>query len=164
MIAHAVADSFFLEVLRAIHAPQDTYRIALYTEAALLSYETTAYTRKGEVRGPGYVAGGLALPRTEAFEDGAAVLRFAEAVWPDSTITAHGALIYNATKQNRAVAVLDFGRNLCNPICAGICAASDGTSDPHAHHISIATGPGHHTLDVRAVLGAVQCSSLRSDR
>ena len=33
-------------------------------------------------------------------------------VWPDATITARGALIYNATQGNKAVGVLDFGQDI----------------------------------------------------
>jgi hypothetical protein len=32
--------------------------------------------------------------------------------WPDATITARGALIYNATQGNKAVGVLDFGQDI----------------------------------------------------
>jgi hypothetical protein len=38
-----------------------------------------------------------------------AIVDFSDSTWADSTITARGALIYNASKSNKAIAVLDFG-------------------------------------------------------
>jgi hypothetical protein len=94
----------------------DVYKIALYTNAATLNQNTTAYTTTGEVGGEGYTAGGLVLvinvtPTTAPSGD-TAYLSFEDAVWNGATITARGALIYkyNGTT-NPAVCVLDFGSN-----------------------------------------------------
>ena len=94
----------------------DVFKIALYTNAATLNQNTTAYTTSGEVVGAGYTAGGLVLvvnvvPTTGGSGD-VAYLSFADAVWNNVTITARGALIYkyNGTT-NPAVCVLDFGSN-----------------------------------------------------
>ena len=38
-----------------------------------------------------------------------AYVDFGDATWSTATITARGALIYNSSKSNKAVAVLDFG-------------------------------------------------------
>jgi VCBS repeat-containing protein len=67
------------------------------------------YTTTGEVTGSGYVAGGIALTGTTVTVSGTtAFVDFATAVF-SAAVTARGALIYNASKSNKAVAVLDFG-------------------------------------------------------
>ena len=90
-----------------------TFYIALYTNAATLNQNTTAYTSTGETTGSGYTAGGQALVITQTPTTGSigdtAYISFANAVWTGA-ISARGALIYlknNTT--NPAVCVLDFG-------------------------------------------------------
>lgn len=107
-IQPGVCDSFKRELLAlGPHGPADDYRLALYTAAANLSPATRAYTPTGEVRGEGYKAGGKSLP---AAPDGGSRLAWAgHVVWPMATIRgAKGALIYNASRGGRAVAVLEF--------------------------------------------------------
>jgi hypothetical protein len=86
-----------------------TYKIALYTANADLSYETLTYTTTGEVVGTGYTAGGKTLtvlpPQTNEYT---AYLSFSDVAWNPASFTCRGALIYNSTT-NAAVAVLDFG-------------------------------------------------------
>jgi len=88
-----------------------TYKIALYTSAATLSAATTAYSATNEVTGTAYVAGGNALTIVVPATSGTtAFVDFADSTWAASTITARGALIYNANGgTNDAVCVLDFG-------------------------------------------------------
>jgi len=102
--------SFKLEILEAVHDfTTDTFKIALYTSAATLGASTTVYTSTGEAVGTGYVAGGIALTGVSVLSSGTtAYVDFADASWTAS-ITARGALIYNSSKSNKAVAVLDFG-------------------------------------------------------
>jgi hypothetical protein len=113
MITQAVANSWYLEILLGIHTPEDVYRFALYSAHADLSELTTAYTTDGEVIGaPGYDAGGQVLMGYKAVSlPAGAVLAWDTPVWPVSTITARGGLIYNFSKQNRAVAILDFAKD-----------------------------------------------------
>ena len=86
-----------------------TYKIALYTSAATLDASTTAYSATNEVSGTGYTAGGQALTITAPVISGTtAFVDFANPTWSSATITARGALIYDAGN-NAAVAVLDFG-------------------------------------------------------
>jgi hypothetical protein len=86
-----------------------TYKIALYTANADLSYATLTYTTTGEITGTGYTAGGKTLtvipPQTS---DYTAYLSFATVTWNPASFTCRGALIYNSTT-NAAVAILDFG-------------------------------------------------------
>ena len=86
-----------------------TYKIALYTAAANLSYETLAYTTDGEISGTGYTAGGRTLtPIVPATSGQVAYISFQNVTWNPASFTARGALIYNSTT-GAAVAVLDFG-------------------------------------------------------
>ena len=88
-----------------------TYKIALYTNAATLNAATTAYTTSNEASGTGYVAGGkdLVISTTPTTYGTTAYVSFAAIVWPTSSITARGALIYQAGGGTPSVAVLDFG-------------------------------------------------------
>ena len=90
-----------------------TYNIALYTSAATLNESTTAYTTADEVVGSGYTAGGQALTISQnPVADGTtAILDFDNVIWPLSTFTARGALIYDAGTL-LAVGVLDFGADI----------------------------------------------------
>jgi hypothetical protein len=114
-ITAAICNSFKQEILEGIHSSGDTYKLALYTSAATLSKATTAYTTSGEVAsGGGYTTGGVALTGfSVTIDTDTAILDFTtDLVWPSATITARGALIYNSSKSNKAVAVLDFGADI----------------------------------------------------
>ncbi len=112
-ITTAIPNSFKLEILQGIHAPGDDYKVALYTNAATLSAATTAYSATNEASGAGYVAGGKSLSGYAAsLASGVAFLDFDNPEWASATITARGALIYNASKSNRAVGVFDFGADV----------------------------------------------------
>jgi hypothetical protein len=83
-----------------------TYRIALYTNAATLNQNTTAYTPDGEVVASGYTAGGVTLTPTVNLSNGVSFVSFANVSWT-AALTARGALIYR--QGGTAVCVLDFG-------------------------------------------------------
>ena len=110
-IAQGMCSSFKEQLLKGEHDfDVNTFKIALYTSSATLSAATTVYTTSNEVVGAGYTAGGINLTGTTVSLTGAiAFVDFNDAVWTGSTITARGALIYNASSGNKAVAVLDFG-------------------------------------------------------
>ena len=120
-ITQAMATSFKVDLLNGVHAfgttvtrgstNADTFYIALYTSSATLNDTTTAYTVTNEVSGTGYSAGGnsLTVSQTPTSTSTTAWLDFADSTFASSTITANGALIYNATNSNKAVAVLAFG-------------------------------------------------------
>lgn len=113
MIVAGLCHSYKLEAaFLGIHQPGDRYMIALYRGSADLSPETTTYEARGEVSGDGYRAGGQPLTGfAPDLQDGTAFADWNDPVWPAATITARGALIYNASKGNRAVVVLDFGED-----------------------------------------------------
>lgn len=110
-ITSAVCTSFKRELLDATHdLDTDTFKIALYTSAATLGASTTVYAVTNEVSGTGYTAGGKALTGAAVSTSGATIIvDFDDPVWASATITARGALIYNSSKSNKAVAVYDFG-------------------------------------------------------
>ena len=122
-ISQAMATSFKVEILDGIHnfgvgvvrasTAADTFKLALYTSSATLSAATTAYSATDEVSSSGtnYTAGGLTLTISQVptSTGTTAWLDFDDLTFPSATLTARGALIYNATQSNKAVAVLDFG-------------------------------------------------------
>ncbi len=111
MITAALCNSYKVELYQGIHRLGDDYRIALFTATARLGKGTTRYDGANEASGDGYEAGGQGLAGISAALDGdVAILDWSvDPIWEPSSITARGALIYNATRDNRAVAVLDFG-------------------------------------------------------
>lgn len=112
MIEAGAPISFKTELLKGIHSfTSDTFKLALYTDAANLTLAgTTAYTATGEVSGTGYTAGGLALSGAAVTDDrGKALVSFDDLTFTGAVVTYRAALIYNATKSNRAVLIIDFG-------------------------------------------------------
>lgn len=111
MIVQGLTDSFKQELLSGTHDfTGDTFKIALYTSSASLSRSTTTYSVTNEVSGTGYTAGGATLTGASiAFSSGVAYVDFDDVTWAASDITARGAMIYNSSKSNKAVFVLDFG-------------------------------------------------------
>jgi len=110
-ITQAMPTSFKVELFGGVHVfGTDTFKIALYTSTATLGAGTTVYATTNEVVGTGYTAGGNTLTAEVTTSGGTtAFVDFGDTTWVSSTITARGALIYNASKSNKAVAVLDFG-------------------------------------------------------
>ena len=122
-ITQAMATSFKVEILDGIHnfgtgvirasTAADVFKIALFTSSATLSAATTAYSSTDEVSNSGtnYATGGktLTISQVPTSTSTTAWLDFADITWDSATITANGALIYNETQGNKAVAVLAFG-------------------------------------------------------
>ena len=122
-IGQTLATSFKVEILDGIHnfgvgviratTAADTFKIALYSTLATLNSTTTVYTTQDEVTGTGYVAGGNTLVisqvPTSTNTETVAWLNFENSSWANATFSADGALIYNSTQGNKAVAILNFG-------------------------------------------------------
>jgi hypothetical protein len=112
-ITSAICNSYKEEILEGVHAAADTYKVALYTDAATLGASTTVFSETNEVSGTGYTSGGATLTGlTTGLSGSTAFLTFSDPAFSDSTITARGCLIYNSSKSNKAVAVFDFGENV----------------------------------------------------
>jgi hypothetical protein len=116
-ISQTACTSFKQELAQGVHnfgpTSPDVFKLALYTGLANLNANTTVYVTADEVVGTGYSAGGNTLTISQApivdATTGVAYWSFANTTWPASSFTARGALIYNSSKGNKAVAVLDFG-------------------------------------------------------
>ena len=113
---NSITNSFKKELLQAGHnfsaAPTgNAFKLAMYTSAATLGSGTTSYTTGSEVTSPaGYTAGGKGLVNTgTSVSSGVAITDFSDLSFTGVTLTARGALIYNDTNADTAVAVLDFG-------------------------------------------------------
>jgi hypothetical protein len=100
-----------LDLVQGVHQPGDTYMVALYGSNATLNPFTEVYVKEDEVRGKGYVAGGKPLSGYHAHVEGSrAELGWNREVrWANATIRARHALIYNKSKGNRAMTILDLG-------------------------------------------------------
>lgn len=110
-ITQAICASFKQELLGGTHdLDTDTLKIALYSSSATLNSATTAYSTTNEITGTGYTAGGATLSGAAiSLDSTTAILDFTDVSWSTATFTARGALIYNSSKSNKAIAVLDFG-------------------------------------------------------
>jgi len=114
-ITQAIANSFKKELLEGQHEFQfggDKFKLALYSSSATLNSATTSFTTTGQVGDSGsYTSGGGALVQpnpSTSVASGVAIVDFNDLSFTGATITARGALIYNTSASNKAVAVLDF--------------------------------------------------------
>jgi hypothetical protein len=123
-IAQAMCTSFKQELMLGTHnfaTGGNAFKLALYAEGsggkssttATLGAATTAYTTTGEIATSGsYTTGGGTLTKVAPTTSGTtAFTDFADISFTTATITAMGALIYNDTNSDKAVAVLDFTTN-----------------------------------------------------
>jgi hypothetical protein len=115
---NAICDTFKEEILEAVHdftpTTGDVFKLALYDNTATIGADTTAYpgdSTGGQVSDTGqYVQGGGALVNAlVSNNNGTAFVDFDDLSFTGVTLTARGALIYNTSDSNKAVAVLDFG-------------------------------------------------------
>lgn len=126
-IEHGIPYSFISQ--QAIYGTHDlsadTIKMALYGASASLSLAgTTAYTTSGEFSGSGYSAGGDTLSLTSGYPKmntaaamgvnaGAMMLLdFQDKTFTGLTGSVRGAMIYNSTRANKVIALLDFGITL----------------------------------------------------
>ena len=99
-----------IDFIDGVHQPGDTYKLALYTSMSGLGDSTTAYTTTNESSGTGYSAGGVELQNRQSGTSGvAAYMTFDNVVLESATLSAACGMIYNASKSNKAIAILDFG-------------------------------------------------------
>jgi len=113
-ITQAMCTQFKRDVMLGLHdLDSDTIKIALYTDAATLNATTTAYSATNEVaNGSGYTTGGVTLANASVIINSTSGCFDSEnPEWTSATFTARGALIYNDTESDLAIAVLDFGGN-----------------------------------------------------
>lgn len=112
-IITSLCESYKRELLMGIHAITDEYRMALFVDGADLSAATTRYVSQMEASGYGYEAGGISIPNMRVEGNGSEpYIDFDSVVYERLTVAVDGCLIYNASKENRAVAVFSFGETL----------------------------------------------------
>jgi len=116
-ISSAICTSFKQEILVGTHnftaSSGDTFKIALYTSSASLGAGTTAFSDTNEISntsGSAYSSGGATLTSVTPTTSGTTALcDFADVSFTSASFTANGALIYNSSQSNKAVAVIAFG-------------------------------------------------------
>ena len=110
-ITQAMCTQFKRDVMLGLHdLDSDTIRIALFTSSATLNATTTAYATTNEISGAGYTAGGVTLASASVINNSTSgCFDATDPEWTSATFTARGALIYNDTESDLAIAVLDFG-------------------------------------------------------
>ena len=113
---NAICNSFKKELLEGTHnfsnPGGNSFKLSMYTNSATLGKSTTSFTTGNEVSSPsgGYSSGGKALVNTgTSLATNTAITDFSDLSFVGVTLTARGALIYNDTNGDKAVAVLDFG-------------------------------------------------------
>lgn len=111
MITQTLTTSFKYDCYTAQqNLSTDTLKMALYTAQANLNASTTAYASDYEVSSPNYTAGGIVLTGvTVSVSDTIVYVSFTNPTWNSVSFTCRGALIYNSTKSNKSIAVLNFG-------------------------------------------------------
>jgi hypothetical protein len=111
-IRQGLTTSFKLDMVNGRqNVASDALKIALYTAFADINENTTAYSATNEITGTGYTAGGQALSNVtvNSTSNGIVYVSFSNPTWNPAQFTARGALIYNTTRSNASIAVLDFG-------------------------------------------------------
>ena len=116
-ITTAMCNSFKQELLGGVHdLDTDSLKIALIKQTPTGTYgaATTNYSdvtgNSDEATGTNYTAGGQVLDSaTISLSGSTAFVDFADEVFTNLTISADGAIIYNASQGNKAIAVFDFG-------------------------------------------------------
>ena len=116
-ISSAICTSFKQEILVGTHnftaSSGDTFKIALYTSSASLGAATTAFSTDNEISntsGSAYSSGGATLTSVTPTTSGTtAFCDFDDVSYTSASFTANGALIYNDSQSDKAVAVIAFG-------------------------------------------------------
>lgn len=117
VITTSMCNSFKQELLGGVHdLDTDTLKIALIKETPAGTYgaATTNYSdvtgNSDEAVGTNYTAGGQVLDSPViSLSSGVAFVDFADETFANLTISADGAIIYNASKGNKAIALFNFG-------------------------------------------------------
>ena len=111
-IQQTLTTSFKQQMLQAgQNLATDTLKMALYVAEANIGPNTTVYATDNEVVGTGYTAGGQQLTGVtiSTSTNGVVYVSFDNVLWNPASFLCRGALIYNTTRGNASVAVLDFG-------------------------------------------------------
>ena len=116
-VTTAMTTSFKQELLQGLHdLDGHTLKLALIKsgESGTFGASSTNFSNitdtSDEASGTGYSSGGATLGNVSIALDGTtAIVDFADVSFSNSTISASGAMIYNSSASNRAIAVISFG-------------------------------------------------------
>lgn len=116
-ITTAMCSSFKQELLGGVHdLDTDSLKLALIKQSPTGTYgaATTNYSdvtgNTDEATGTNYTAGGQTLDGATISLDGTtAIVDFTDEVFTNLTISADGAILYNSSQANKAIAVFNFG-------------------------------------------------------
>ena len=116
-VTTAMTTSFKQELLQGLHdLDGHTLKLALIKsgESGTFGAASTNFSNitdtSDEASGTGYSSGGVTLGSVFIALDGTtATVDFADVSFSNSTISASGAMIYNTSASNRAIAVISFG-------------------------------------------------------
>ena len=116
-ITTAMCNTFKQELLGGVHdLDTNSLKVALIKASPSGTYgaATANYSdvtgNSDEASGTNYSAGGQVLDSASITLSGTtAFVDFADEVFANLTISADGAIIYNSSKSNKAIAVFDFG-------------------------------------------------------
>jgi hypothetical protein len=125
--SQAMCKSYLLELHQAVHDwDTDQFKLALYQATANLDPDViAAYTALNETVGTGYVAGGYNLAITAGFPKVSLTSRkwlvdFVDIAVNPAVFSTRRGLIYNSSKANRSVAVIQFGYTYNPTVSFGI--------------------------------------------
>lgn len=116
-ITTAMCASFKQELLGGTHdLDTDILKMALIKASSTGTYgaSTTNYStvtgNSDEASGTNYTTGGQTLDgATISLSGTTAIVDFTDEVFSNVTVSASGCIIYNSSKSNRAICVIDFG-------------------------------------------------------
>ena len=134
-VTTAMTTSFKQELLQGLHdLDGHTLKLALIKSgesgtfgAASTNFSNITYS-SDEASGTGYSSGGATLGSVAITTSGTtAFVDFADVSFSNSTISASGAMIYNSSASNRAIAVISFGGTVAST--AGTFTVTMPTAD-----------------------------------
>lgn len=134
-VTTAMTTSFKQELLQGLHdLDGHTLKLALIksSESGTYGAASTNYSditgNSDEASGTGYSSGGATLGSVAITTSGTtAFVDFADVSFSNSTISASGAMIYNSSASNRAIAVISFGGTVAST--AGTFTVTMPTAD-----------------------------------
>jgi len=111
MIYQTITTSFKSDLFSGAQSLNtDVIKMALYNGNANLGADTTVYTSVNEVTSANYTAGGKQCNNVTILQlNNIVYVSFDNVAWTNVSFICRGALIYNSTKSNKSIAVLNFG-------------------------------------------------------
>ena len=114
MIVSCTTNIARLSWFKGLLTPNQVYKVALYTSEASLDKKTEVYSHNGEVKRFGYTVQTLAPPTygIDELQDLAYMQFKGDTVWPNSSISADGCMVFCEDLGNLAVYIGAFGSTI----------------------------------------------------